>query len=62
MCMLMPACPCLPARLPACPQDCSSWGVRMECLRCMLLMVSGFSKLAAPHIGPALTAAWQVGV
>lgn len=35
--------------------------MHMECLRCMLLLVSGFSRLAAPHIGPALTAAWQVG-
>lgn len=31
----------------------------MECLKCLMLMVTGFSKLAAPHIGPALTAAWQ---
>ena len=67
MCLIMPACPCcclpllLPAPAAACPQNSSSWGVRMECLRCMLLMVSGFSRLAAPHIGPALTAAWQVG-
>lgn len=33
----------------------------MECARCMLLLVTGFSHLAAPHIGPALSAAWQVG-
>lgn len=34
--------------------------MRMEVLKCMLLLVTGFSKLAAPHIGPALSAAWQV--
>ncbi|PRW57646.1 importin-9 isoform X1 [Chlorella sorokiniana] len=37
-----------------------SWGARMECLQCMLLMITGFSKLAGPHIGPALAAAWQM--
>ncbi|KAL4434017.1 hypothetical protein ABPG75_000458 [Micractinium tetrahymenae] len=45
---------------PLSADDAESWGVHMECLRCMLLLVSGFSRLAAPHIGPALSAAWQM--
>ncbi|KAI3434732.1 hypothetical protein D9Q98_002793 [Chlorella vulgaris] len=45
---------------PLDPNDSSSWGLRMEALKCMMLMVTGFSKLCAPHIGSALTAAWQM--
>ncbi len=43
-------------------QEPEGWGVRMECLKCMMLLVTGFSRLAAPHIGPALAAAWQVRI
>ncbi|KAL4441799.1 hypothetical protein ABPG77_003715 [Micractinium sp. CCAP 211/92] len=45
---------------PLSANDAESWGLHMECLRCMLLLVSSFSRLAAPHIGPALAAAWQM--
>lgn len=41
-------------------QDPEEWGVHMECLRCLMLLITGFGRLAAPDIGPALTAAWQV--
>jgi len=43
-------------------QEPEGWGVGMECLKCMMLLVTGFSRLAAPHIGPALAAAWQVRI
>jgi hypothetical protein len=53
------ACPL--ARPPPALQGSEAWGLRMAILKCMMLLVTGFSRLAAPHIGPALTAAWQVG-
>ena len=43
-------------------QDVGSWGVKMECLRVMVLLVSSFSKLCAPHIGTALQLSWQMFV
>lgn len=40
-------------------QDVGGWGVKMECLRVMVLLVSSFSKLCAPHLPAALQLAWQ---
>ncbi|PSC72945.1 importin-9 isoform X1 [Micractinium conductrix] len=45
---------------PLTAEDPEEWGVHMECLRCLMLLITGFGRLAAPDIGPALTAAWQM--
>lgn len=42
------------------PRGPGVWGVQLECLRVMTALVSSFSRLCAPHIGPAIAAAWAL--
>lgn len=43
-------------------QDVGGWGVKMECLRVMVQLVSSFSKLCAPHLSAAMALAWRMFV
>eukprot|EP00887_Chlorella_sp_A99_P007628 scaffold20.g7628.t1 len=36
----------------------AAWGVQLESLRLMTLLLASFSRLCAPHVRPAMSAAW----
>ena len=36
------------------------WGVKMEALGVMMALLTSFGKICAPHMGPAMSACWQL--
>jgi hypothetical protein len=45
---------------PTTQQDAACWGLKLACLSCLVKVVPGFGKWAAPHLPAVMAAAWQM--
>ena len=43
-------------------QDAESWGLKLEALKLVQILVQYFSKYVGPHLAPVMKSAWQLFV